>query len=96
MTTDGEERRDRSIGEILALASWDGLSDAEVRTLVDFKVSEAVLGAETRAAQAAAVVQMNELAETARQAKEETVSMLREMVSRGTTLKTVTGNEVEA
>lgn len=94
-TTEGGETTttSRSIGELLALGTYQGCTDEEIQKIIDFRVDEARMSEETKAKQAAIITEMNENVELYTKANQEMRDLLKEMVGKGTTLQKVADAE---
>lgn len=96
MTTDGEIiEYVRDINVLLELGTYQGMSDAEIQSIIDYKVSVAEQDATANA-------HMDEAAENGRaliaahtQAVQESTNMLKSLLSMSVPFASVTGEEVD-
>lgn len=80
----------RSIGELLSLGTFQGCTDEEIQSIIDFKVELALQNEETKTKQAAIIEEMNANVETWRSAAQESHDLLKQLVLKGVTLEAVT------
>lgn len=80
----------RSIGELLSLGTFQGCTDEEIQSIIDFKVELALQDEETKTKQAAIIEEMNANVETWRSAAQESHDLLKQLVLKGVTLEAVT------
>lgn len=72
----------RSIGELLSLPTYQGMSDEEIRSIIDFKCDLARRDEITRTQQQANIVAMNSMVELHREALESSTRLYDRLLSR--------------
>ena len=85
MTTDEtpvEVTRPRSIGELLSLPTYQGMSDEEIQTIIDFKCGLARSDSVARAQQQTNIVAMNSMVELHAKALEESTRLYEGLLKR--------------
>lgn len=88
MTTDEtpvEVTQPRSIGELLSLPTYQGMSDEEIKTIIDFKCGLARSDSVARAQQQTNIVAMNSMVELHEKALEESKRLYEGLLSREAT-----------
>ena len=88
MTTDEmpvEVTKPRSIGELLSLPTYQGMSDEEIQTIIDFKCGLARSDSVARAQQQTNIVAMNSMVELHAKALEESTRLYEGLLSREAT-----------
>lgn len=88
MTTDEtpvEVTQPRSIGELLSLPTYQGMSDEEIQTIIDFKCGLARSDSVARAQQQTNIVAMNSMVELHAKALEESTRLYEGLLSREAT-----------
>lgn len=85
MTTEDtpvEVTQPRSIGELLSLTTYQGMSDEEIQSIIDFKCDLARSDEVTRAQQQANLVAMNSMVELHAKALEESTRLYEGLLAR--------------
>ena len=85
MTTEDtpvEVTQPRSIGELLSLPTYQGMSDEEIQSIIDFKCGLARSDSVARAQQQTNLVAMNSMVEVHAQALEESTRLYESLLSR--------------
>lgn len=85
MTTEDtpvEITRTRSIGELLSLTTYQGMSDEEIQSIIDFKCDLARSDSVARAQQQTNIVAMNSMVELHNKALEESKRLYEGLLSR--------------
>lgn len=88
MTTDEtsvEVTKRRSIGELLSLPTYQGMSDEEINSIIDFKCDLARRDSISRAQQQTNLVAMNSMVELHAKALEESTRLYEGLLSREAT-----------
>ena len=90
-STDGAttERKQRSVHELLKLKTFQGMTDAEIQSLIDYRVSVAHDDEVTRAAQAAEIQNMNAQCAAYDALRDDANSVLKKVLSVPLSLGTV-------
>lgn len=87
MTTEDtpvEVTQPRSIGELLSLPTYQGMSDEEIQTIIDFKCELARRDSISRTQQQSNIVAMNSMVELHTKALEESMRLYEGLLSRET------------
>lgn len=85
MTTDEtpvEVTQPRSIGELLSLPTYQGMSDEEIQSIIDFKCDLARRDSISRTQQQSNIVAMNSMVELHAKALEESAKLYEGLLSR--------------
>lgn len=85
MTTDEtpvEVTQPRAIGELLSLPTYQGMSDEEIQSIIDFKCGLARSDSVARAQQQSNIVAMNSMVELHAKALEESTRLYEGLLSR--------------
>lgn len=77
-----EVTKPRSIGELLSLPTYQGMSDEEIQSIMDFKCDLARSDEMTRAQQQANLVAMNSMVELHARALDESTRLYEALLSR--------------
>ena len=77
-----EVTRPRSIGELLSLHTYQGMSDEEIQTIIDFKCDLARRDSISRAQQQTNLVAMNSMVELHGKALEESTRLYEGLLAR--------------
>lgn len=77
----GTTTKQRTVAEILALGTFQGCTDEEIQSVIDFKVEDARNDTESKARQAAVIESMNETTEKWNQAAEEANDILKQLLA---------------
>lgn len=79
----------RSLSTLLNLKTYQGMSDLEIQSIIDFWKERAYEDAEGKARQQAAIVSMNETAERWGKAADEANSVLKQLLAKSPTFVTI-------
>ena len=85
MTTEGtpvEATRPRSIGELLSIPTYQGMSDDEIQSIIDFKCDLARRDSISRAQQQTNLVAMNSMVELHAKSLEESTRLYEGLLAR--------------
>ena len=80
-----EVTQPRSIGELLSLPTYQGMSDEEIQTIIDFKCGLARSDSVARAQQQTNIVAMNSMVDLHAKALEESTRLYEGLLSREAT-----------
>lgn len=76
-----EQPTQRSVQDLLKLDTFQGMTDPEIQSLIDYYVELAHMDEQTKAYQAAAITSMNETTERWNKAADESNDLLKQMLS---------------
>lgn len=79
--TTKEQPAQRNVQDLLKLDTFQGMTDAEIQSLIDYYVNRAHFDEETKAYQTAAIESMNETTERWNKAADESNDLLKKMLS---------------
>lgn len=79
--TTKEQPAQRNLQDLLKLDTFQGMTDVEIQSLIDYYVSRAHFDEETKAYQTAAIESMNETTERWNKAADESNDLLKKMLS---------------
>lgn len=77
-----EQTGPRSIGELLSLPTYQGMSDEEIKTIIDFKCDLARSDSVARAQQQSNIVAMNSMVELHREALDASTRLYDRLLAR--------------
>ena len=79
-TTDEVTKKQRSVSELSMLKTYQGMTDAEIQSLIDFYVQMERDALDTKTAQANAIMQANAAAEAYASAASESVATMKALI----------------
>lgn len=79
----------RPVNELLNLKTYQGMTDDEIKSVIDWYVKQARNDEETKAAQSAIIVSMNSTTEAYAKAAEESNNVLKQLLSKPLNLVTI-------
>ena len=79
-TTDEVTKKQRSVSELSMLKTYQGMTDAEIQSLIDFYVQMERDALDTKTAQANAIMQANAAAEAYASAAAESVATMKALI----------------
>ena len=81
-TTDEVTKKQRSVSELSMLKTYQGMTDAEIQSLIDFYVQMERDALDTKTAQANAIMQANAAAEAYASAASESVATMKALIDK--------------
>lgn len=82
----------RSVSELLELKTFQGMTDEEIQSIIDWRVENAINSEEMKTKQAAIITSMNTTAEAYAKAATESNDILKALLTNGITLTTIDSN----
>ena len=81
-TTDEVTKKQRSVSELSMLKTYQGMTDAEIQSIIDFYVQMERDALDTKTAQANAIMQANAAAEAYASAASESVAAMKALIDK--------------